>query len=315
MAKTFLAALKWLVPAWLNDEITQSHSAVIDESVARVRAGLEARMPSRAGDDALTLIGQDRRIPRGRSETSEHYAQRLIRWRSPRGHRTRGSAFALLEQVSEYFGGLACWTIDFKGTRHDRSAASVETFSYSNPWTWDTDTRKGRFWLGLAPGDTLLPSPSFGDPTLWGGALGTPGYAIGQLGATLDDVDAIRGLFARPTPWKPAGTLQMWLCVTLDGLVHLPDATWANWSKVVAGVRSASRAAGWRYWALTPELKQYTPAPANATVLLPLPDGTTYTAVPASALASITLPDGTTYTPDATKAKAVIDLVDDGDQP
>jgi hypothetical protein len=314
MAKTFRSALKWLVPSWLNDEITQSLSAVVDEHIARARAGLEARMPSRAGDDALTLIGQDRRIPRGRTELASHYAQRLIRWRSPRGHRVRGSAFALLEQVSEYFGGLLCWTIDFSGTRYDRSAAGVETFSFGNSWTWDTDTRKARFWLGIELKGAVLP-PDLGDPALWGGALGTPGYSIGQLGVTPDDVDAIRGLFARPTPWKPAGTLQQWAVIKVSPNTYTPDATWANWSKVSGGVRLPSRGVGWRYWALAPELKQYTPVAANATTSLPLPDGTTYAAVAASATASIVLPDGTTYTPDATKAKAAIDLVDDGDQP
>src|SRR6187549_1469002 len=107
---TLRSIYKFLVPSWLSagdgglvlDTLTDQ----IDDSVEKMRESLVARFPTYAQDDALTLIGQDRLIPRGRAETSEHYAQRLIAWRYPRGHRVRGSAFALLNQVSEYFGGI-----------------------------------------------------------------------------------------------------------------------------------------------------------------------------------------------------------------
>lgn len=317
MAKSFLASLRFLVPSWLFGPVTQSHATILDESVARVRAGLEARFPSRAQPDANALTGADRGIPRGRSETDAHYAQRLIAWRYPRGHRVRGSAFALLNQVSEYFGGMFCFTVDKQRTYHERSAEGVEAFSYGLAWAWDSDTTHlARFWLGLVPGSVMSAQPDLGDPALWGGALGTPGYSIGQIGALPGDRDAIRALFTGDCPWKPAGTLQQWLVVALDGAIHAPDNTWGNWSKVVTGVRSASRASQSRYWALLPGINDYTPNGANATSTLLLPDSTTYgVGVRASATTTITLPDGTVYTPNRANAVAKITLVDDGDQP
>jgi hypothetical protein len=318
---TLRSIYRFLVPSWLSSgdggKVLDTLTSQIDDSVDKMRESLVARFPSYAQDDALTLIGRDRGIPRGRSETSEHYAQRLIGWRYPRGHRVRGSAFALLNQVSEYFGGIAAWTIDWKLNRHVRAADGTESFSYGWPWAWDTDTaHKARFWIVIEPpASAMQVQPGFGDPALWGGAVGTPGYSIGQLGATPNDRAAIAALFTGDRPWKPAGTRQQWLIVNLDGSSHTPDPTWVNWSKVVAGVRSASRASGWRFWSLFEGLNTYTPTAANATVSLPLPDGTAYVAVPASALASITLPDGSSYLPNADNARAAVHLVDDGDQP
>lgn len=319
--KTFERSLKFLVPSWLSQgeggKALIAVCRILDQNLARGRAALGARFPTRAQDDALAMIGYDRGIPRGRNEISAHYAQRLIAWRYPRGHRVRGSAFALLNQVSEYFGGIYCWTVDKKRNYHERNAEGVEQFSYSLAWTWDADsTHLGRFWIGLFPGALMSAQPSLGDPTLWGGALGTPGYSIGQIGALPGDRDAIRALFTGECPWKPAGTLQQWLVVALDGAIYAPDNTWGNWSKVVAGVRSASRAAQSRYWALLPGINDYAPNCANATALVALPDGTTYgTGNRAAAGTTITLPDGTVYTPVRANAKAKITLVDDGDQP
>ena len=118
-----------MVPAWLYSGdgglVLQSLAQLQDDYAARARAALEMRFPSRAADDALAELGRDRAIPRGRTETSAHYAARLIAWRYPRGHRTRGSAFALLEQVSEYFGGILAKTRDVAGNVFTRTAAGV----------------------------------------------------------------------------------------------------------------------------------------------------------------------------------------------
>lgn len=315
MAKSFLTALSSLVPSWLYDNVTKSHAMILDEYYDRARAGLEARFPSRAQPDALSLIGDDRGIPRGRAETDDHYAQRLIGWRYPRGHRVRGSAFALLNQVSEYFGGIDCWTIDVNGNRHYRTAAGVESFVYGYPWPWDTDTRKGRFWIVIKPGSRMSATPSFGDPTLWGGAVGTPGYSIGQLGAVPDDKDAIAELFDGAIEWKPAGTIPQWLIVDLDGGLSTPSVDWVNWSKNAAGTQVATRYAGARYWALFAGINDYTGKITNYPTLFTEPNGGTYGGSATSFPALITLADGTTYAGSTTNFPTTIPLVDDGDQP
>lgn len=130
------------VPAWLSEGdgglLTQSLAMMVDISAQRLRSGLEARFPSRAGAEALDLIGRYRLLPRGKSESDASYATRLIGWRYPRGHRIRGNVFALLTQISAYFGGLPTWGIDRSGNRRARDAAGTEAYEYGYSWTWDS---------------------------------------------------------------------------------------------------------------------------------------------------------------------------------
>src|SRR6187455_2560539 len=109
MARTFRQLFRWLVPSWLagegattEDEPAEHHDgekvllslAVIKDAwLESLRQGLNARFPSRGPETALALIGRDHGIVRGRDETAAHYAERLIAWRYPRGHRVRGSAY------------------------------------------------------------------------------------------------------------------------------------------------------------------------------------------------------------------------------
>jgi hypothetical protein len=154
MAKTFADVVRFLVPSNIQGGDGAALLATIaqlqDEQITRVRNGLNARVPTRSRDDALALVGRDRGIPRGRAETSAHYAQRLLRWRAPRGHRVRGNAFALLEQLSEYWGGQTCWLIDTHGRRWERSGG-VEATEKPFAWTWDSRPASewSRFWLAL----------------------------------------------------------------------------------------------------------------------------------------------------------------------
>ena len=230
---TFKSLYKFMVPAFLyrgdGGKVLDALTDLIDESVARVRAGLEARFPSRAQPDTLAMLGQDRGIPRGRSETAEHYAQRLIGWRYPRGHRVRGSAFAALNQISEYFGGIACWSIDVNGNRHDHAADGTESFSYGNAWNWDaTSSPRGRFWFVLNLQGIASPNPKIGSPLLWGNKIGPAGrgYAIGHQGVAASDAAAIARLFTSDVPWKPAGTMQQYAVITFDGSTPAPTGNW-----------------------------------------------------------------------------------------
>jgi hypothetical protein len=248
---TLRSIYKFLVPSWLSagdgGKVLDVQTGQIDDSVEKMRESLVARFPTYAQDDALTLIGQDRLIPRGRTEEAAHYAQRLIGWRYPRGHRVRGSAFALLNQVSEYFGGVYCWTIDAKGNRHEHAADGTESYSYGYAWDWDSgaDPRLGLFWLVIDLQGIARPNPLIGDPALWGNTVGPVGrgYAIGHTGVTHDDAVAIRNLLSGTAQWKPAGTLGVMAVITLDGSTPVPPGTWGTW---------IGRDLDYRYWSLAP---------------------------------------------------------------
>lgn len=254
-----------LVPRWLStgdgELVLASLGAVKDMALERMRSGMIQRFPSYAGPDALSLIGVERGIPRGRTEVQAHYVQRLKRWRWPRGHRTRGSAFALLEQVSEYFGGIPCATIDDAGNVHHRAADGTEMY-YVTTWNWDGQglahggSATSRFWLWLYTFPAVTKSWGTWDagipgaPT-WDDAKAA-GYTWDQQGVTTDDIKAIRDLFRRTrngVVWKPAGTRAVYAITSTvseaDTPTIVPDGTWDT----PAG--RAGAPAVLRFWALT----------------------------------------------------------------
>lgn len=331
MAKTFVQLYKWLVPGWLlwgdGDGVLRSLSELVDENVQRSRDGMTRRFPSyaaAAGDDeALTKLGKARGIPRGRAEAAEHYAARLVEWRYPRGHRVRGSAFALLTQVSEYFGGVQCWTVDANGTRHGRSAEGEDAVTYGQPWTWDDrpSSEWSRFWL-VVDGSSFAAARS---------ALGVG--SIGQTGLTFDDVRAIRAML-EGRAWRPAGTQGVWLVLSLDPLLGpfvdtfdasfdasfgddtfpVPNVTWQHWSRNDAGTQVAARDGAFRYLSLDPDYtSQYAGDATNFPAAMRMPTGAIYAGDGTSIPAAVPMLRGGTYVGDATNFPAAIPLVDDGD--
>lgn len=322
MATSFRSLFKWLVPSWLStgegEIVLHSLALIKDAFSARVRHGLNARFPTRSGPSALALTGSDRGIIQGRSEIDAHYAARLIAWRYPRGHRVRGSAWALLEQMGEYYGGIHCYTVDASGNVFDRTNDGVESYTTQAPWTWGTDPGWARFWVVLDPGADfpMGEQPDLGDPDLWGGELGLPGFTLGQTGALPEDVVALRRLM-RGRAWKPAGSRAEWFLVSLDGTVPAPDATWTRWSKNVAGVQvPARRQAGIRFWSFDPRYNNSPPGdPTNFPDAVRMLDGTDGGGDPASFPLTVTLPSGRVYGGNPAKFPARVQLLDDGDAP
>jgi hypothetical protein len=237
MASRFRLLYPWMIPGWLysgdGGKVVHALATVVDAVVERTAQGRDQRFPSRANESALAELGYDRGLVRGRSESASGFAARLPTWRYPRGHRVRGSAFALLEQIATYLGGVVTsWTIDASGTRHDRASDGNESYSYGNAWTWDSVAASewGRFWVNVYS-PSLTAQEGFG-ATLWGGSLGAPEHALGISGMTEYDANALRGLMRGRHPWRPAGTTGQWLVVSTDGTEPSPDATWARWGKL-----------------------------------------------------------------------------------
>jgi hypothetical protein len=251
MAKDFRKLFRHLVPGWLSEGeggLVLYSLAMVQDAMAKInRARLNARFPSRTGPSCNARTGADRGILKGRVETNEHYAQRLIGWRGRHGHQVRGNAFALLYQVSEYFGGVRCYTIDVKGTRDERALDGTETTTYGTPWNWDGGWAYGlpayRFWLVIDLSTTsFVTHPLVGDPTLWGGAVGPLDISLGIDGMQPADGLLIEGLHKPPHAWKPAGTRAEYVIYSLTGADPEPDGTWGN-----RRGRQAASAAGFRF--------------------------------------------------------------------
>lgn len=327
MALTFRALYKWLLPGnyWAEgtdgEKVLHSLTMVLDAADQIQRDRLMCRFPSYAGDSALTLIGADRGILRGRAETSEHYAARLLAWRYPRGHRVRGNPFAVLEQIAEYFGGgFELRTEQQNGLRFVRAADGTESTTTSTTWDWDSLTNPdatdewARGWIAIDGSGLITETPDWGDPALYGGQHGDSAYALGHEGVSADDVNAIRKLF-RGRAWKPAGTRAMWAVVSLDGTWPTPAGAWGRWATDNAGNYEAARSPDYRYWALDPTALTYAGDPAAYPLSADTPDGGNEGGDPTAFPTSAALVGAAAYGGNPAKFLGSARLVDDGSIP
>lgn len=96
--------IKRIVPPWLRrtvgGAIMSSIGIVVDAMIDRAAWGVRLRFPD-VDEDALAIVGRERRIVRGPAEDLTTYAGRVQGWLD--AHRERGSVYALLEQMRAYF--------------------------------------------------------------------------------------------------------------------------------------------------------------------------------------------------------------------
>lgn len=225
---TFRNVFERLAPTWLTTgdgaKVLYSLGLILDASLERVRQSLVARFPEYTeSEESLALIGRDRLIVRGRAESADAYAKRLIQWRYPLGHRVRGNAWGMLRQVRAYFGNTVDqFTIDRRGTWCRVNADGSESYALNTGlWAGGNDLpvspNWARFWLGVnAPAGWTYPQTLLveGPTALWGGVLEeTSEYVLGIDGATQSDIQALRQIAG---DWKPAGTRKEYLLIVLD---------------------------------------------------------------------------------------------------
>lgn len=220
--------------------------------------GQTAAVPAMGGfesEDALPLIGRDRRIARGLEETSPSYARRLRRWRQ--SWRRAATGWAIAEQVQGVFGPerptvkVVSATVDAEtGPRpnvwHSIDPDGVLTYYGGDggfviepdgtmsafadpcaPWDWDSaslpDGSAGqadgwRIWV-IVHAPTAMISATEGvwgpGPTWWGDG-GTWGTT-----ATPPAVELVRGVVA---DWKPAGIRCPFIIIAFDAASFDPIA-------------------------------------------------------------------------------------------
>lgn len=246
---------KWLGPSWLTQTgesglIGYSFALVKDAFLQRAYLGLLAGYPQNdkngatAPTDALTLMGRDRKIVRGISDTDASYAARLLLWLDD--HRTRGNPFTLMRQLAGYCGpGVSFRTVDNSGNWRARDANGVETSSgHLGNWNWDGSTSDwSRGWVIIYPGSLWIAEGTLGDGTVYGDTTGTLGTtATQEQAATLHTI---------VTDWSPAGT-QVEIILALDATSFAPaspepDGLWRSFYKYVTGTAVASRLSTARY--------------------------------------------------------------------
>lgn len=228
---------------------------VADAYIQRVYEGLLARFPSTAPSDALPLLGRDRRVRRGRNESDASYRARLLRWLDDR--RAWGTPFAMLQKLAEYMGdghGVSMRLVTDRGSWYSRDANGAESYVLdAGNWDWDGSpaTEWARFWLIIYPGTLWTPTPAWGTVgTTWGS---TP-FSWGST-ATGDEVASIRAIVDE---WKMAGSRCVSIIIAFDpasfdpaslpGAPNMPDGTWHQPSKNVAGTQVPNRLGTAIYW-------------------------------------------------------------------
>lgn len=226
-----------------------------DATYDRIKLGIEQRFAGGgAALDALAYLGRDRQIFRGPSQSRASWELQIQRaWDDAQ---LWGMAFALLEQLRAFLSpnALDLATVDNHGNWYLIAGDGTRARVKGSEWDWDDEpaTEWGRFWtiVYMPDGIPFEPSPPWGDPELWGGAWGTPGYTWGST-ATVDDITGLQRLTRSR---RPAGTTCIHIIVVFDAssgafdpngtAPPMPDGTWGHWSKNVGGVQVPARDPG-----------------------------------------------------------------------
>jgi hypothetical protein len=222
--------------------------------------GAQARMPGNGTPTALPHIARDRRLRRGPNEAQAAFEARLRAWIPT--HKIDGTPYAVMQQIRAYASphrpairyvsvsqdGLVGWL-----TLLEDSDDIEYEWTVGN-WDWDgSDLAFTRCWFIVYPNPELWAAgPVIGDPDLWNGAIGEPGFSIGST-ATVEDVQAIRTL-ARE--FKSAASTVHAIILAFDAgdfeagdsSPPNPDGGWEFFSKNVGGDQVAARIVGAAYW-------------------------------------------------------------------
>jgi hypothetical protein len=232
--RRFRSVWKWLVPGWLQrgeGELIQYTLGLVHDAFAeRCRQTAWLMLPSLAPDDALDMIGRDRGLKRGLFEPEANYRERLKQWRYPRGHRVRGSALALLDQVSVAIRGTEWSTIDARGTRYDAGESAAT--SKGGAWDWDGEyvfPNWGRYWVVVKSTGASWPS---WDDGAWGDTWDADSsVSWAGDGVHPGEVAAVRELTrVGRLSWTPAGRRPVYLIIYFDGdPFPVPGGNWDSW--------------------------------------------------------------------------------------
>ncbi len=138
---SYLKMFETVLPPWLlrteGLRLIGGLADVIDDHRDRLVAGVKLRIPGLYTLEGVDRIGRERRLRRGPNEDAEVFAGRLPRWWED--HRTRGGAYALLEQMGAYLVGTLDPPFDvvsYLGVRH---VMAVGGDIARDAITWGTD--------------------------------------------------------------------------------------------------------------------------------------------------------------------------------
>ena len=264
---TMRDTLYLLAPPWLRgfyaSRLLYAFGVHLDAIGDAVVEGVKARFPNATSNESLVITGRERGIRRGPGETDAGYAKRLRGWWD--AHKRRGNPHELMRQVQAFLSPhvVPMAIVNNSGAWYTLSGSGVPGYTATTAWNWDGDAaRWSRFWLILYPPSTLwTPTDAWGAGDAWGSnTFGNPDTQV-TWGSTarLGEVDQIRSLVAE---WQAPHSRCQNIIVAWNTSVFrsdqtsppLPDGTWHNYAKIVAGHYVRSRDPSAIYWSVTPEV-------------------------------------------------------------
>jgi hypothetical protein len=170
--RTFRDAVREISPWWLRGKragsVLYAIASQLDLLADGVRAGVKMRFPGLYSDESLPLIGRERRIRRGRFETNEKYASRLIPWLDR--HRLRGGPYALLGQVHAFYAPNN-FPVELRyasGRRYVMDPDDGSIVRGDVVWTPPGDPAQwARWWLTYTWPTAIEDDGTWGDPGTW----------------------------------------------------------------------------------------------------------------------------------------------------
>lgn len=216
-SKTYRDAIRRVMPRWLQGGVAEKIGYAIgvhlDGFVDMLAASVKLRFPNVYTPETLPLIGRERRIRRGPSDTDETYASRLVPWLDD--HRTRGNGQTLLRQVHRYFApnNFEVDLVYRSGRRYHMTADGAITCEDSN-CLWEADSQPEKFarWaLYYQWPKTYGTDGKWDDPGVWddGGV-----WDFDIPASVVEDLRAV------PTEWNNAHSIGAVVLVTG------PDVLW-----------------------------------------------------------------------------------------
>jgi hypothetical protein len=241
ITRRFRNVWKFLVPGWLqagHGELTLFVQGLLKDAFSeRMHQTARLQYPSTCPSDALDLHGRARALPRGLFEPEATYRARLAGWRYPEGHRTRGTAGAMLAQFVIALRGTHHVIIDARNQRSIAGSGAALPAS----WTWDAEpsSQWGRYWLVCK--SIGSPWPSFTDPG-WLAAWGDVNAVLAGSGIASGELAAVREITSnRRLGWTPAGVRGVNLVIYFGASAFPePSGDWDEWANRDAAFRYES---------------------------------------------------------------------------
>lgn len=205
MVATFRDAIRLISVPWLRtgtaEKLLYTYGLHMDAFGDALVAGVKLRFPGVYSDESLPLIGRERRIRRGRDESTATYAVRLTRWLTD--HRRRGGPYAMLAQLFAHYApnNFVIELISRNGARYTMDVSGNVTRDTTS-WTYDAVSASyWARWQLLYHWPTAVTASGHwdDDPDLWDDA-----GSVWDSDLTPDQIEDLRLI---PKEWNAAHTL------------------------------------------------------------------------------------------------------------